>query len=408
MEIPLENTLWSMMAGGLLVMVLLTAADALVTRGAGAARNVILIAALGVPCVLMSGLPQMLLDNPPERLLAKLDIAAGPLGCGIGLRYLGLWVGGSREDRPIYLLSVITSLGMLLFTLVLAILGGMESIYDFSRLQVASAWSLGVAVVITTLIAIRAMTRGDPLARWLVLACPVLGVAAVVLNLRVLHYPMSLPVQALGAFAVVLFVFICTMLVIARHRVNEDLARLSRLDTSSDPVTGLSTGGKLISDLEHAFWRAGRLHGRCFVVCVYLNNLYELGDSMGRTTDNQILAMMSARIRRASGFRCVVGVYHPRCFVIVFSQDHKRRAEQGVLERMRQLVSMPLQIHTSAHQRLQFRPQVGISSITVAPDRVQPLEVLNELEHRAMEEVRRSMPDSTLGELTEDQIDTGW
>ena len=36
----------------------------------------------------------------------------------------------------------------------------------------------------------------------------------------------------------------------------------------------------------------------------------------------------AARIRRAEGFRCVVGAYHPSCFIIVFTLDETTYARE--------------------------------------------------------------------------------
>jgi GGDEF domain-containing protein len=131
---------------------------------------------------------------------------------------------------------------------------------------------------------------------------------------------------------------------------------------------------------------------------------------MGRTTDNQILAAMAARVRRGAGFRCVVGVYHPRCFIIVFSMDRKRDFDETALTRLRNLVTQPLQVVGTREQRQQFQPVVGLSALPVLPDQAAPLDVINEAEHRAMDEVRRltansgDAPDS----VNEDEIDTTW
>ena len=62
------------------------------------------------------------------------------------------------------------------------------------------------------------------------------------------------------------------------------------------------------------------------VAAVSIANLYELGEVAGHGIDQQILTALMARIRRIVGFRNVVGLYHPRCFVLVVSavQDPRR------------------------------------------------------------------------------------
>ena len=404
-----ENTVWSVMAGGLLSLALLAGADALITRSLGALRNVLLVSFIGSVCVLMSGLPEQLFPDLPERLLMVLKASLGPLAGALGLRFLGIWIGGASEDRLLYGVTVWGCYLMLVAAAVLAVLAMIVSPAEFTELLLVSAAVNAMTVLLILLVSVRATLMGDPLARWLVLASLLLAGMMTGLYLHALKVSLGLHWWLLTASAALLFVLIVMVLIIVRNRANRELARLARLDAGSDPVTGLPTGARLLSEVEHAFWRAGRLRGQCVVVCVYLSNLYELGDSMGRTTDNQILAATAARIRRAAGFRCVVGLYHPRCFMIVFTLDRKRNFDEAALTRMRNLVTQPLQVVGSREQRQQFQPVVGLSALPVLPDLVQPLDVLNEAEHLAMDEVRRTSP-SQFGPDTipDDQLDTTW
>ena len=404
-----ENTVWSVMAGGLLSLALLAGADAMITRSLGAVRNVLLVSFIGSVCVLMSGLPELLFPDIPERLLMVLKASLGPLAGALGLRFLGIWIGGASEDRLLYGVTVWGCHLMLIAAAALAVLAMLVSPAEFTELLLISAAVNAVTVLLILLVSVRATLMGDPLALWLVLASLLLAGMMTGLYLHALKVPLSLVWWLLTASAALLFVLIVMVLIIVRNRANRELARLARLDAGSDPVTGLPTGARLLSEVEHAFWRAGRLRGQCVVVCVYLSNLYELGDSMGRTTDNQILAATAARIRRAAGFRCVVGLYHPRCFMIVFTLDRKRTFDEAALTRMHNLVTQPLQVVGSREQRQQFQPVVGLSALPVLPDLVQPLDVLNEAEHQAMDEVRRTSP-SQFGPDTvpDDQLDTTW
>ena len=403
-----ENTVWSVMAGGLLSLTLLAAADALITRSLGAVRNVLLVSFIGSVCVLMSGLPEYLFPALPERLLMVLKASLGPLAGALGLRFLGIWIGGAREDRLLYAVTVWGCYIMVIASAVLAVLAVILPAGDFLELLRMSALVNALTVVLILLVSVRATLLGDPLARWLVLASLLLAGMMTGLYLHALQVRLALVWWLLTASSALVFVLSVMVLIIVRNRANRELARLARLDAGSDPVTGLPTGARLLSEVEHAFWRAGRLRGQCVVVCVYLSNLYELGDSMGRTTDNQILAATAARIRRAAGFRCVVGVYHPRCFIIVFTLDRKRTFDEAALTRIRNLVTQPLQVVGNREQRQQFQPVVGLSALPVLPDLVQPLDVLNEAEHQAMDEVRRTSSQFGPDTVPNDQLDTTW
>lgn len=396
-----ENTIWAIMAGGVLSLVLLAAADTVVTRSLGAARNMLLIFAIGSACIFLSGLPEALLPGLPERLTMALKAGFGLLSSALGLRFLGIWAGGDREDYLIYRITVWGAYGMLIASLVMAVLATLVSPHDFHGLLMLTAGFNAIAVVLCMVIAVRAALLGDPLARWLVLACLILAGLMAGLYLHALKVPgIGLGLQALTAAAAVLFLLIVMVLIVVRNRQQRQLIRLSRLEMGWDPATGLPTGAKLLSEVEHAFWRTSRMHGHCVVVGIYLSNLYELGDSLGRTSDNQILAATAARIRRAAGFRCVVGIYHPRCFIVVFSIDRKRTFNESYIARLLGLVTQPLQVVGSKDQRQPFVPQVGIALRTVQPDHSVPQDVIDAVEHEAMQQVRRPLP--------ADRVDTTW
>jgi len=324
-----ENTIWAIMAGGVLSLVLLAAADTVVTRSLGAARNMLLIFAIGSTCILLSGLPETLFPGLPERLMMALKAGFGLLSSALGLRLLGIWTGGDREDHLVYRLTVWGAYGMLIAALVMTVLATLVAPQDFHGLLMLTAGLNTMAVALCMVIAVRAALLGDPLARWLVLACLILTGLMAGLYLHALKVPgIGLGLQALTAASAVLFLLIVMVLIVVRNRQLRQLVRLSRLEMGWDPATGLPTGAKLLSEVEHVFWRTGRLHGHCVVVGIYLSNLYELGDSLGRTSDNQILAATAARIRRAAGFRCVVGIYPPALFhrgVLGRPQAHLQR-----------------------------------------------------------------------------------
>ena len=397
-----EHTVWAIMTGGLLSLVLLAGADTVVTRTLGAVRNMLLIFAISSACIFLSGLPETMFPGLPLRLMMALKAGFGLLSSALGLRLLGIWTGGDREDHLIYRLTVWGAYGMLIASMVMAVLATLVPVQDFHGLLMLTAGLNAIAVVLCMVIAVRAAVLGDPLARWLVLACLLLTVLMAGLYLHVLKVPgLGLGSRILTASSAVLFVLIVMVLIIVRNRQQRQLARLSRLEMGWDPVTGLPTGAKLLSEVEHAFWRTGRLHGQCIVVGLYLSNLYELGDTLGRASDHQILAATAARIRRAAGFRCVVGVYHPRCFIVVFSIDRKRSFDDAIIARLLGLVTQPLQVVGNKAQRLPFVPQVGIALRTVLPDQAVPQEVIDAVEHEAMEQVRRPV-------AADDRVDTAW
>lgn len=396
-----ENTVWSIMTGGLLSLVLLAAADTVVTRSLGAMRNMLLIFAISSACIVLSGLPEALFPDLPGRLVIALKAGFGLLTSALGLRFLGIWVGGDREDHLVHRITVWGTYGLLIAALVIIVLAAIVPPQHFKGLLMLATGLNVITVVLCTSIAVRAAVLGDPLARWMVLACVLLAGLMSGLYLHALDgKSIGLVWQALTAAGAVAFVLIVMLLIVVRNRQQRQLVRLSRLELGWDPATGLPTGAKLLGEVEHAFWRTGRLHGHCVVVGLYLSNLYELGDSLGRTSDNQILAVTAARIRRAAGFRCVVGVYHPRCFIVVFSVDRKRNFNEAIITRLMGQVTKPLEVVGSRNQRQPFVPQVGMALRTVLPDHTVPQDVIDEVEREAMEQLRRPP--------TADGVETTW
>jgi len=186
------------------------------------------------------------------------------------------------------------------------------------------------------------------------------------------------------AAVTVAYFLMATALVIMRIRQSRQLARLASLKFGADPATGLPTGSVLLSKVEHAFWRTARFHGECTVVCLHLRNLYELGETAGHGVERQILAAMAARIHRAAGFRCVVGLYHPRCFVVVISADKRRRFVNMTVMRLRHLVADPLSVVGLDGARHDFTPLLGMGVVTLNPANADPLDAINEAERDAL------------------------
>lgn len=126
-----QNIVWAIMTGGLLSLALLAAADALMVRTFGAIRNLLLISILGSACVLLSGLTEVLFPDLPERLVMALKAGFGLLSSALGLRFLGIWTGGDEEDHVVYRITVWGCYGMLIASLVIAILATLVPHDDF-------------------------------------------------------------------------------------------------------------------------------------------------------------------------------------------------------------------------------------------------------------------------------------
>ncbi len=251
---------------------------------------------------------------------------------------------------------------------------------------------------------VRAAKLGDPLARWMGVGMVCLAAATVGL------YAKGLSVEGPGlviwlatAVLTLAYFLIASVLGLVRNRYNRRLARLSRLEGGAEPATGLPTGAALLAEVEHVFWRTARRGGVCTVVCLHVSNLYELADAPGQGAEHQILTTLAARVRRAAGFRCVVGLYHPRCFVVVLAADKLGQATLEALTRLRSTVAMPMSVMGARQVYRPFKPALGMGVVTLEPEGSTPMEVINQAERRALAEVGEAS-DSSL--VSQHDIDT--
>jgi GGDEF domain-containing protein len=149
----------------------------------------------------------------------------------------------------------------------------------------------------------------------------------------------------------------------------------------------------LLSKVDDAFWRSARLNTNCTVICLHLRNLYELSDDAGHLVDQQILSAMAARVRRAVGFRCVVGLYHPRCFVVVMSAVKQPKVIGKMSERLRTLMCKPLDVVGQNDVVHAFLPQFSVGAVTVTAANAIPAQVIDEAEQIALAGERDVRPE---------------
>lgn len=379
------------MLGGLLTLGGVAVAYALAARNLNSMRYVVFVVVTGASSLVRTGLLEALFPEFPPELLRWLKVCMGPLSAALVLNYLGIWLGGHDIDPLAHHITRWSAGAMLVTALVLGLLVGRADEQQFLRLLQATAVTTMIAVMLGLLISIRAVVLGDPLARWVVLAGTCLYVEVIGLWARSLHIDgFGLGTWIVTALATVAYFLVGSVVVLKRIRQARELERLSTLHTETDAATGLPTGSMLLAEVAHAFWRTARLKGECTVICLRLNNLYELNDSAGRAVEPQIQAAMAARIHRAAGFRCVVGLFHPRCFVVVISADQRRQFVSLTVSRLRALASQPVPVTGHDGSRQEFWPRLGVGVLTLNPAGAHPGEAINEAERRALTVVRPS------------------
>ncbi|QCB44817.1 GGDEF domain-containing protein [Hydrogenophaga sp. PAMC20947] len=387
MPIP-ELAIWFTMLGGMLMLLALAVGDGIAHRSSGSLRNVLFILVTGSSCVVITGLPEAVFPGLPQPPMRVLKACLGPGAGAMALYFLGDWLSGPHEDRQVHRLTHWGGAVLALLAMALALRASQIDAEAFQALLWWVAAANMVPAVLALIAVVRSAVLGDPLARWMVIAIVCLDLMVAGLYTKALGVQAGTLFWLLTATITLAYFLIVTVLVLLRHREIRLLKRLLRLELGAEPATGLPTGPALLSQIEHAFWRSARLNASCSVICLYLSNLYEVAGCEDHKIDGQILVTLAARIRQAAGFRCTVGLYHPRCFVVVMSSDGHHNAIDAVVGHLLELAGRPLAVTGEWQSKLCFVPQVGVGVVTVDPATAQPLEALNQAEQMALLSVR--------------------
>ena len=378
-----EVAIWSAMAGVLLTLAIAASLDLATRPSLPAARSWLSLVLTGGACILMSGLPETLWPSWNHIDWLPLKATLGPLCGALAMTYLGHWSGLRSEDRLVRRMmgpgaSVLIAGTFLLLGLVIV---GVPA--DTVLLLTAAVNSL--AVLMGVLIAVRSVTLGDQLSRWMVLACLCLAQMTAGLYAKGLGMDMGNPYWALTACATV--GYFTTVIVLVRMR-NRQLRRLRRQAAgqmpSMDPLN-LPCGAQLVTRVEDALWRSQRMGRPCLVVAVSVSNLYAYREPPVLDPAGEILVALSARIRQLVGFRNVVGLYHQRCFVLALSAVQDPQRAELVTERVLRELRMSVNVGPDPLS-LPFQPEVaiGVVEMPAGNDDAVAVRVINLAEQLAL------------------------
>ncbi len=361
----IEQTIWAAMLGALLTMLLAATADALKNNSLASWRGVAFVFVTGSAAILMTGFPENLLAINDERLLLPAKLALGPLGGALALAYLGIWLGTVEQDRLLAWVVHGGSAFQCLAAIVLALVTVWDLQIQTPHLIGASAVVNGIAVVLASAAALRGVSMGDHLAKGMVLACMCLAVMVFGLYAKGLHMPLGDGVWALTALATVGYFLIVTALTLQRNRTLHRLRKLARGVGDNDLVTGLPTGAVFVSKVDDALWRSSRSGHGGMVMAIWIANLYATTESSGRETEQEIRAVLTARLRRTIGFRHTVGIYHPRCFLLVVSATKDEKYARNMAFKTYAAFAAPMVVGAVQGVPVPFKPELGIGLVSV-------------------------------------------
>ena len=382
-----ELVVWAGMTGAIALLCLVAIADCLAQRTLAAARGLAFLVTMGGSAVVLSGLVEQMMPGLDPAATLPLRAAIGPFSGALALTYLGVWLGAGQDEPLTRWIVLIASLILVVVGCALAVFGGRAG---ETVTMTASALLTLSMVPVALFVSARGAWLGDALARWMVVACASLGVSVAGLYARSLAVPgLGLPFWSATAFATVAYFLIVIALTIQRNREVRQLRRLANgLSTQSFDIA-MPQGSQLLPKVAEAMWRSQRLERPCVVAAIAVRNLYELGDELGHGVEAQILAVLAARIRRHVGFRNVVGLYHPRCFVLAVSPGQDPRRGELLVETLLRSVRERVRVGPPG-QRFDFWPSVGMGVVEATQSAGQPpidaLSAINRAEQLALED----------------------
>lgn len=382
-----ELVVWSGMAGAILMLCLVAAADLLVQRTVAAVRGLAFILMMGGASVWASGLPQALMPwmDPTTDLVLKASF--GPLAGALALSYLGIWLGSGRDEPLINWLLLTGTVAGILVAVGLAFTVVLSDRWSPFHILVVSSASFLISVLAAMLASVRGAMLGDRLARWMALACGWLVLMVAGLNAKQLAVPgLDLFAWVVTAFATASYFLIVIALTIQRTREVKRLRMLAKGLSPQDLNIQMPQGAQLIPRVADAMWRSERLERDCVVAAIVVRNLYEVGQDLGHGEESQILAVLAARIRRQVGFRNVVGLYHPRCFVLAVSSGQDPRRGELLVDLLLKSIRERVRVGVP-ERRFDFWPEVGIGVVDLKNTPLEALAAINKAEQLALEDL---------------------
>jgi GGDEF domain-containing protein len=394
-----ELVVWAGMAGAIALLCLVAIADCFVQRSVSAARGLAFVLMTGGAALLLSGLPEQVFPSMDLAAILPLKVAIWPLSGALALNYLGVWLGSSQDDPLTRWTVFLGCAGLLVASAVLAMAA--ETLDPWTVLSWSNAVTMAM-VLVALCVSARGAMMGDALARWMVVACAFLGLAVMGLYGKSLAIPgWGLLVWTGTAIATVAHFLIVIVLTIQRNREVRRLRQLAKGLVAQNLDIPIPQGSQLIPRVADAIWRSRRLERPCVVAAIAVRNLYELGDELGHTVEAQILAVLAARIRRHVGFRNVVGLYHPRCFVLAVSPGQDPHRGVLLVESLLRSIRERVRVGPPDH-RFDFWPAVGMGVVdvvhSVKQSPMDALTAINRAEHLALE-------DQVLGDMMSRSLD---
>jgi GGDEF domain-containing protein len=370
-----EFFIWSAMTGAISLMAIFALADIVRTRLVAAWRGLAFVLLTGGGAVLMTGLPEFVFQLADSRVLLAAKATVGPLSGAASLLYLVHWLGikaGERIHTMVMLIAVLIVAAALVVLLVHLMTSGLA---PATLIGYAAAINC-VPILLGLAISLRSALLGDPLAWWMTAACILLVCFATGLYAHGLGLDIGLIGIVLTAVCTLLYFVSVSVLMQMRNATHKQLKNLLRTDTSKSLVTGLPIGSALIEKVDDAIWRNARFGYDCAALGICLQNLYELNDRGGRDVEIEIHTRTIARLRRAVGFKDVVGHMDARYIVVLVSGVKDTAAVEQLAQSIFHVLQRPMRVGAFLAESYMHVPEISIGITHVATRGLQEINVL--------------------------------
>lgn len=383
-----ELSIWAAMLGALLTFFGAALADALRNPTLAAWRAIGFIALTGSSAVIMSGWVEHVAQIQDEQWLIPAKVALGPLSGALALLYLGIWFGKLAQDPWLDRLIHWGSAAQCLIAIVLLV--GVISSPSRGVFFLKAAFVVNVvSVVMALLAAARGVALGDRLASAMLAACVCLGVMVIGLYAKGLGWGFSNVLWGLTAICTVVYFLVTTVLTIQRNRQLRLIKCMSDGVAKADDITGLPVGGTLLSKIDDTLWRSVRIDCECAVMAIWIDNLYRFNDELDGSIEHEIRHILAARIRRAIGFRHVLGLQQSRCFIAGISAISQRQRIQTKTTELIKALQRPMQVGVMLGQTQVYEPKIGVGIVFVGVGHMtDPLSAMDHAQSLAKDALR--------------------
>ncbi len=371
-----EFFIWSAMTGAIGLMAIFALADIVRTRLVAAWRGLAFVLLTGGGAVLMTGLPEFVFQMTDSRMLLAAKATVGPLSGAASLLYLVHWLGIKANERihgMIMLLAVLIIAAALVVLMIHLMTSGLAP----STLIGYAAAINCVPVMVGLAISLRSALLGDQLAWWMTAACLLLVCFATGLYAHGLGLDIGLAGMLVTAVCTLLYFVTVSVLMQMRNTNHKQLKRLLRADPSTSLVTGLPVGSAFVEKVDDAIWRNARFGYDCAALCICLKNLYALNDRGGRDVEIEIHTRTIARLRRAVGFKDVVGHMDSRCIVVLVSGVKDPVVVEQIAHHIFSVLQRPMRVGAFLRESYMHVPQISIGITHVATRGLQEISALS-------------------------------